>query len=123
VLLILQSRSRAQPRSSAGSVFLFNNITPWHSAQPRWVILFNANLPPLFQALAEDPRSRADNREYKEQFTCVYGLLDKTRESHGEDAACAEIADEVVRLAIPILQRFMQRTWEKKFSQSTSFAF
>jgi exocyst complex protein 7 len=80
------------------------------------------------QALAEDPRSRAGKSEYKERFTRFYDLLDETRERHklvrvleDEDTARAELADEVVKLVIPSLQRFMQRTREKEFSKSASF--
>jgi len=86
---------------------------------------FDTNLSPLVQVLAEDPRGRSGKTEYKEKFTRFYDLLEETKERHAlvrvlddDDGARAEVADEVVRLVVPSLQRFMQRTREKEFSKS-----
>ncbi|KAI0030280.1 Cullin repeat-like-containing domain protein [Vararia minispora EC-137] len=151
VVTSLQAVSRAQPRPSVGSVYLINNIahlraTLLDARAPVSSLLsrptrdalqsafrtakagyFDANLTPLVQALAEDPRARVGRSETKERLTRFYDLLEETKERHAlmrvledDNEARAELVDEVVRLVIPSLQRFLQRTREKEFSKNPS---
>ena len=57
-------------------------------------------------------------------------MLDEAKERHAlirvlddDVEARRELADEVVRLVVPSLQRFMQRTKEKEFSKSACLCF
>jgi len=88
---------------------------------------FDANMAPLVQALADDSRERGGRGALKERFTRFYDLLEEAKERHAlmhvlEDNSSArqELADEVVRLVVPSLQRFMQKTREKEFSKNPS---
>ncbi|KZV66270.1 exocyst complex component, exo70 subunit [Peniophora sp. CONT] len=150
VLTSLAALARSQPRASVGSVFQLNNVaylktellTTSHPvsgllSRPTRDTLasafrtakaayFDASLSPLVQALADDP-ARSGKTAYKEKFTRFYDLLDEAKERHAlirvldEDVeARMELADEVVRLVVPSLQRFMQRTREKEFSKNPS---
>ncbi|KAG1772900.1 Cullin repeat-like-containing domain protein [Suillus placidus] len=135
----LTTLSRTQRRPPFGSVFLLNNVshlvshlilrptnpnTPsllskpttdfltssWRTAKAGY---FDASFSPLMQALADDARDKTSGSGWKaaakEKFTRFYDLLEEERSAVGE---------EVVKLVVPSLQRFMQKQKEKEFSKN-----
>ena len=91
---------------------------------------FDSNFTPLIQALADDREKSGGGRAaMKEKFTRFFDLLEETKERHmlirvleDDDENRRMLTDEVVRLVVPSLQRFTQKTREKEFSKSTSHA-
>ena len=88
---------------------------------------FDSNFSPLLQALADDKDKSGGGGKAaaKEKFTRFFDLLEETKERHQlarvleDDAEQREmLADEVIRLVVPSLQRFTQRMREKEFSKS-----
>lgn len=140
--------SRTQRRPAFGGVFLINNISYLRtnlltnpqtdissllSSPTREVInsnfrtakagYFDSNLSPLMQALAEDKdKGKAAT---KEKFTRFFDLLDEIAERHRFAKVLAEdeevrdtVTEEVVKLVVPVFQRFTQRNTGKDFSKS-----
>jgi exocyst complex protein 7 len=81
------------------------------------------------QALADDTRDKTSGSGWKaaakEKFTRFYDLLEEVGERHRmakvleEDAEeRSAVGEEVVKLVVPSLQRFMQKQKEKEFSKS-----
>ncbi|KAI0310292.1 Cullin repeat-like-containing domain protein [Amylostereum chailletii] len=87
---------------------------------------FDSNFTPLMQTLADErDRAGGSRAATKEKFTRFFDLLEETKERHmlarvleDDDGDRAMLADEVVRLVVPSLQRFTQKTREKEFSKS-----
>lgn len=85
---------------------------------------FDSNFSPLILALADDPKDKGGGKA-KEKITRFFDLLEEVMERHRmakvleEDEEGREtLADEVVRLVVPSLQRFTQKHKEKEFSKS-----
>jgi exocyst complex protein 7 len=84
---------------------------------------FDSNLSPLMQVLSEDKdKSKSAT---KEKFTRFFDLLDEIAERHSfakvlpeEDDVRETIAEEVIKLVVPVFQRFTQRNTGKDFSKS-----
>lgn len=86
---------------------------------------FDSNFSSLMQALTDDPKEKSVGRATKEKFTRFFDLLEEVMERHNlakvleHDPGGREvIAEEVVKLVVPSLQRFTQRHREKEFSRS-----
>ncbi|KAI0062820.1 hypothetical protein BV25DRAFT_623858 [Artomyces pyxidatus] len=89
---------------------------------------FDSNFSPLMQALADDNAkagSSGAKAAAKEKFTRFFDLLDETKERHKIARVLEDdpdnrdlLADEVVRLVVPSLQRFVQKQKEKEFSKN-----
>ncbi|TFK72839.1 exocyst complex component exo70 subunit [Pluteus cervinus] len=86
---------------------------------------FDSNYSPLMQALADDPKEKQGKSATKEKFTRFYDLLEEVVERHKfskvleDDGDGREVlADEIIRLVIPSLQRFMQKHRDKDFSKN-----
>jgi exocyst complex protein 7 len=148
VVTSLLTLSRTQRRPAFGSIFLINNISYLRthlltnpknnvesllSTPTREIInsnfrtakagYFDSNLSPLMQALAEDKdKGKAAT---KEKFTRFFDLLDEVAERHtfarvlpDDNEVRDTIAEEVVKLVVPVFQRFTQRSTGKDFSKS-----
>lgn len=84
---------------------------------------FDSNFSPLMQTLQEDKdKSKSAT---KEKFTRFYDLLEEVAERHRlarvlqDDTEGREtVSEEVVKLVVPSLQRFTQRSTGKDFSKS-----
>ncbi|KAI0052026.1 exocyst complex component exo70 subunit [Auriscalpium vulgare] len=89
---------------------------------------FDSNFSPLIQALSDEKdKSSGGKAAAKEKFTRFFDLLEETKERHKlarvlEDDEDNQdmLADEVVRLVVPSLQRFVQKQKEKEFSKNPS---
>lgn len=147
----LNTLSRTNKRPAYGAIFLLNNISYLHTrlliksrndvlallSKPTQDILnsnfrtakagyFDANFSPLMQTLQEDKdKSKSAT---KEKFTRFYELLEDVAERHRiarvlqDDKDGREtVSEEVVKLVVPSLQRFTQRSTEKDFSKSMCF--
>ncbi|KAF8653415.1 hypothetical protein AX16_003958 [Volvariella volvacea WC 439] len=86
---------------------------------------FDSNFSPLMQALTDDPKEKSGKSATKEKFTRFFDLLEEVVERHKmakvleEDEDGREtIEDEVIKLVVPSLQRFMQKHKEKEFSKN-----
>lgn len=151
----LLTLSRTNKRPAFGSIFLLNNISYLRSkmlVQPRTDVpsllskptqdvlnssfrtakagYFDSNFSPLMQTLLEDKdKSKSAT---KEKFTRFFDALEEVAERHRlarvlqDDREGREtIKEEAVKLVVPSLQRFTQRTAGKEFSKSecTGYAF
>jgi hypothetical protein len=85
------------------------------------------------QALADDARDKTSGSGWKaaakEKFTRFYDLLEEVGERHRLAKVLEEdseernaVGEEVVKLVVPSLQRFMQKQKEKEFSKSEHLA-
>jgi exocyst complex protein 7 len=85
---------------------------------------FDSNFSPLLQALTDDPKGGGvmgtGRSSTKDKLTKFYDLLEEVAERHRmarvleDDVDQREqIEDEVVRLILPSLQRFMQKNKDK----------
>ncbi|KAG1727516.1 Cullin repeat-like-containing domain protein [Suillus lakei] len=94
---------------------------------------FDASFSPLMQALADDARDKASGSGWKaaakEKFTRFYDLFEEVGERHRMAKVLEEdseersaVGEEVVKLVVPSLQRFMQKQKEKEFSKSELLA-
>jgi len=88
---------------------------------------FNANFMPLLQTLADDPnvKSSSGKAAIKEKFTKFFDLLDEVTERHrmvrvleDDEEGRDTIVEEVIKLVVPSLQRFIQKNREKEFSKN-----
>ena len=87
---------------------------------------FDSNFSPLMQALADDKeKAGASRAATKEKFTRFFDLFEEVKERHrmarvleDEEGDRGLLADEVVKLVVPSLQRFTQKNREKEFSKS-----
>jgi len=86
---------------------------------------FDSNFSPLMQALTDDPKEKSAGKATKERFTRFFDLLEEVMERHKmarvleDDLEGREvIAEEVVKLVVPSLQRFTQRHRDKEFSKN-----
>lgn len=147
VIGTLQTLSRTGKRPSFGSIFLINNISYLRSRllSPQADILpilskptqdtlnsnfrtakaayFDSNFSPLMQTLQEEKDK--GKSAIKDKFTRFFDLLEEVSERHklarvlqddreGRD----QMADEVVKMVVPSLQRFMQKHGGKDLSRS-----
>ncbi|KAG1726007.1 Cullin repeat-like-containing domain protein [Suillus paluster] len=98
----------------------------WRTAKAGY---FDANFSPLMQALADDARDKTSGSGWKaaakEKFTRFYDLFEEVGERHRmakvleEDSEERSAAgEEVIKLVVPSLQRFMQKQKEKEFSKN-----
>lgn len=98
----------------------------WRTAKAGY---FDANFSPLMQTLADDTRDKTSGSGWKaaakEKFTRFYDLLEEVGERHriakvleDDSEERSAVGEEVVRLVIPSLQRFMQKQKEKEFSKN-----
>lgn len=148
VISSLVTLSRTNKRPQFGSVFLLNNIAhlrtrlliepqtdiPSLLAKPAQDLLnsnfrtakagyFDSNFSPLMQTLQEDKdKSKSAT---KEKFTRFFDLLEEVSERHkiakvlqDDQSGREQMAEEVVKLVVPSLQRFIQRNTGKEFSKS-----
>ena len=85
---------------------------------------FDLNFTPLMQALADDPKEPRGvitrGTSTKDKFTRFFDLLDEVTERHriarvleDDPEAREQIADDVVKLVVPSLQRFTQKHKDK----------
>lgn len=97
----------------------------WRTAKAGY---FDANFSPLMQALADDPKDKGRGAA-KEKATRFFDLFEEVCERHraarvldGEEQADERetLAEEVVKLVVPSLQRFTQKNRET-FSKSGWF--
>lgn len=86
----------------------------------------DANFSPLMQSLTDDPKDKA-GKGAKEKFTRFYDLLEEVVERHklapvleDDPISREEMCDDIVKLVVPSLQRFMQKHREKDFSRNPS---
>ncbi|KAG1808137.1 Cullin repeat-like-containing domain protein [Suillus variegatus] len=102
----------------------------WRTAKAGY---FDANFSPLMQALADDTRDKTSGSGWKaaakEKFTRFYDLLEEVGERHRMAKVLDEdpeersaVGEEVVKLVVPSLQRFMQKQKDREFSKSELFA-
>lgn len=148
----LLTLSRTNKRPAFGSIFLLNNVSylrtkllthprsniPALLSKPTTDALtsafrtakagyFDSNFSPLMQTLLEDKdKSKSAT---KEKFTRFFDALEEVAERHRlarvlqDDRESREtIKEEAVKLVVPSLQRFTQRTAGKEFSKSKSFS-
>lgn len=98
----------------------------WRTAKAGY---FDANFSPLMQTLADDARDKTSGSGWKaaakEKFTRFYDLLEEVGERHriakvleDDSEERSAVGEEVVRLVVPSLQRFMQKQKEKEFSKN-----
>lgn len=98
----------------------------WRTAKAGY---FDASFSPLMQTLADDARDKTSGSGWKaaakEKFTRFYDLLEEVGERHRIAKVLEEdpeersaVGEEVVKLVIPSLQRFMQKQKEKEFSKN-----
>ncbi|KAG5221478.1 exocyst complex component exo [Salix suchowensis] len=90
---------------------------------------FDSNFSPLMQALTDDPKEKGGKAVTKEKFTRFFDLLEEVVERHKLGKALEDdeegretLADEVVKLVVPSLQRFTSKHREKEFSKSKFLA-
>ncbi|PSS18880.1 hypothetical protein PHLCEN_2v3195 [Hermanssonia centrifuga] len=152
VLASLQTLARTNKRPAFGSVFLLNNVSYLRTrllvqpstdiaallSKPSQDILnsnfrtakagyFDSNFSPLMQTLQEDKdKSKSAT---KEKLTRFFDLLEEVAERHriarvlqDDQDGRETVAEEVVKLVVPSLQRFTQRNTGKEFSKSKHFA-
>ncbi|EIM89544.1 exocyst complex component exo70 subunit [Stereum hirsutum FP-91666 SS1] len=90
---------------------------------------FDSNFSPLIQVLADDKDSKGGKAAMKEKFVRFFDLLEEVKERHkmakvlegdDEDDAREMLMEEAVKLVVPSLQRFTQKTKEKEFSKNPS---
>jgi len=83
---------------------------------------FDANFSPLITALADDPRDRSgiSKSAAKDKWTRFFEVLEELSDRHRvakvmpDDANSRQsLEEEAVRLAVPAMQRFLQRNREK----------
>ncbi|KAJ8517884.1 hypothetical protein ONZ45_g4972 [Pleurotus djamor] len=86
---------------------------------------FDSNFSPLMQALTDDPKEKGGKSVTKEKFTRFFDLLEEVVERHklgkvleDDEDGREVIADEVVKLVVPSLQRFTSKHREKEFSKN-----
>ncbi|KAF9490346.1 exocyst complex component, exo70 subunit [Pleurotus eryngii] len=86
---------------------------------------FDSNFSPLMQALTDDPKEKGGKAVTKEKFTRFFDLLEEVVERHKLGKALEDdeegretLADEVVKLVVPSLQRFTSKHREKEFSKN-----
>ena len=148
VVASLSTLSRTNKRPAFGSIFLINNVSFLRTRiliQPRTDIpsllskptqdalnsafrtakagYFDSNFSPLMQTLLEDKdKSKSAT---KEKFTKFFDALEEVAERHRlarvlqDDRDGREtIQEEAVKLVVPSLQRFTQRTAGKEFSKN-----
>ena len=148
VIQSLLTLSRTNKRPAFGAIFLINNISYLRTRlllQPRTDIpsllskptqdalnsafrtakagYFDSNYSPLMQTLLEDKdKSKSAT---KEKFTRFFDALEEVAERHRiarvlqDDRDSREtIKEEAVKLVVPSLQRFTQRTAGKEFSKN-----
>ncbi|KAF4582516.1 hypothetical protein EYR38_002642 [Pleurotus pulmonarius] len=89
---------------------------------------FDSNFSPLMQALTDDPKEKGGKAVTKEKFTRFFDLLEEVVERHklgkvleDDEEGRETLADEVVKLVVPSLQRFTSKHKEKEFSKSKPF--
>ncbi|KAG0697424.1 Cullin repeat-like-containing domain protein [Suillus ampliporus] len=103
----------------------------WRTAKAGY---FDASFSPLMQALADDARDKTSGSGWKaatkEKFTRFYDLFEEVGERHRMAKVLEEdseersaVGEEVVKLVVPSLQRFMQKQKEKEFSKSELVVF
>lgn len=149
LLSTLTTLSRSSRRPAFGSIFLLNNtnyllgalssrqgVGPLLPRPTREALqsafrtakagYYDSNFSPLMLALSDD-RDRGKSA-MKEKLTRFFDLLEEVTERHrmvrvleDDDEGRETLADEVVKLVVPSLQRFTQKTREKDFSRSTSW--
>jgi len=81
------------------------------------------------QTLTDDPKEKANKSATKEKFTRFFDLLEEVMERHklakvmeDDEEGREQMAEDVVKLVIPSLQRFTQRHRDKEFSKSEFFS-
>ncbi len=86
---------------------------------------FDSNFSPLMQALTEDPRDKGGKAAAKEKFTRFFDLLEEVTDRHRiarvmpeDDEGREVVAEEVVKLIVPSLERFTRKNLERDFSKS-----
>ncbi|KAF4563880.1 hypothetical protein EYR36_003124 [Pleurotus pulmonarius] len=86
---------------------------------------FDSNFSPLMQALTDDPKEKGGKAVTKEKFTRFFDLLEEVVERHklgkvleDDEEGRETLADEVVKLVVPSLQRFTSKHKEKEFSKN-----
>ena len=88
---------------------------------------FDSNFSPLVQALAEDKEKSGGGGKAvaKEKFTRFFDLLEETKERHqlarvleDDEEQRRSLEEEVVKLVVPSLERFVQKMRDKEFSKS-----
>ncbi|KAG8956329.1 hypothetical protein FRC04_004409 [Tulasnella sp. 424] len=86
---------------------------------------FEANFTSLLQPLGDTGKDKSSKTNPKEKIATFYDALEAVAERHrfarvlGDDQNGREgIADDVVRLVIPALQRFIQKYKDKEFSKN-----
>jgi len=141
----LLALSRANKRPAFGSVFLLNNISYLRNhllVEPRNDVLsllskptrevlnsnyriakagyFDTSFMPVLQALDDREKGKSAT---KEKLTRFYDQLEEVAERHktarvlnGDDEGRETICDEVIKLVVPSLERFLQRN--KDFSRN-----
>jgi exocyst complex component 7 len=96
---------------------------------------FDSNFSPLMQALSDDPKDKSSGAaggggggKPKEKITRFFDLLEEVMERHrmakmleDDENGREVLADEVVKLVVPSLQRFVQKYKDKEFSKSKWF--
>lgn len=87
---------------------------------------FEANFTSLLQALGDDKNKGKSGT--KEKFATFFDALEEAGERHrfarvlGDDAGGRDaLAEDVVKLVIPALKRFMEKHRDKEFSKSACF--
>ena len=149
VIQSLLGLSRTSKRPAFGAIFLLNNVSFFRTqllversdvtailSRPAQELLnsnfrtakagyFDSNFSPLMQTLLEDKDK--SKSAMKEKFTRFFDVLEEVAERHKlarvlqDDRESREtIKEEAVKLVVPSLQRFTQRTAGKEFSKSTS---
>ncbi|KAH8089917.1 Cullin repeat-like-containing domain protein [Cristinia sonorae] len=148
VIGTLQTLSRTGKRPSFGSIFLINNISYLRTrllVKPQADILpllskptqdiinsnfrtakaayFDSNLSPLMQTLQEEKDK--GKAAIKEKFTRFFDVLEEVSERHklarvlqDDREGREQMADEVVKMVVPSLQRFQQKYGGKDFSRN-----
>ncbi|EJD43374.1 hypothetical protein AURDEDRAFT_66656 [Auricularia subglabra TFB-10046 SS5] len=90
---------------------------------------FDSNFSPLMTALADDPRDRggasASRSAAKDKWTKFFDTLEELSERHrlarvmpDDPQGRESLQDEAVRLAVPAMQRFLQKSREKDMVKS-----
>ncbi|KAG8960854.1 hypothetical protein FRC00_014009 [Tulasnella sp. 408] len=86
---------------------------------------FEANFTSLLQPLGDTGKDKSSKSNPKEKLATFYEALEAVAERHrfarvlGDDQNGREgIADDVVRLVVPALQRFVQKYKDKEFSKN-----
>jgi len=148
VINTLQTLSRTGKRPSFGSIFLINNISylrrrillnsqadivpllskPTQDAlnsnfRTAKAAYFDSNFSPLMQTLQEEKDK--GKSAIKEKYTRFFDLLEEVSERHklarvlqDDREGREQMADEVVKMVVPSLQRFTQKHGGKDFSRN-----